>query len=426
MRYRHVWKDLDASLFSVKPTSLISIPESQEKAKPMSTRQNVSTRAAVSSLILGRIIYSVNWFSLAAVFSFIASELNENVSGLGVATSAFFVGIGVFQVPGGILAAKIGPRLTAVFGTTVSSLAALLTGFAGNLVEIAVLRFFVGLGMAFVFAPGVIMMARLLHKGAEGLGVGLYNSAFSLGGVVGLSGWAVLATAVGWRISLIAGGLLGLGTSALIWFLVPKDSQREDFAIELRHLKAILLDKWLIVLSIAMLSLQLGSTVYSSFMAYYLNDALHLGAGEAGTIASLVSLFALASSPFAGKLFDRHDNAKQLLLASGFLMIIGVAVAFFGSVYSAILAGILIGLAAGAGFTFGFSAARAANRLDQEYETLAVSWVNSISLFGDFVPPLLYSYFVVLYGYSSAWLSMAVFSFLLIIPLLLKKVPKKK
>jgi len=255
--------------------------------------------------------------------------------------------------------------------------------------------------------------------------VGLYNSAFSLGGVVGLSGWAVLATTVGWRISLIAGGLLGLGTSALIWFLVPKDSQREDFTMELRHLKVILLDKWLIILSIAMLSLQLGSTVYSSFMAYYLNDTLHLGAGEAGTIASLVSLFALASSPFAGKLFDKYDNAKHLLLASGFLMTIGVAIAFFGSVYSAILAGILIGLAAGAGFTFGFAAAREANRLDQEYETLAVSWVNSISLFGDFVPPLLYSYFVVQYGYSSAWLSMAVFSFLLIIPLLLKKIPRK-
>lgn len=392
----------------------------------MSTYQSVNTRTAVASLIFGRIIYAVNWFSLAAVFSFAASELNENVSGLGVATSVFFVGIGVFQVPGGILAAKIGPRLTAIIGTTVSSLAALMTGFAGNLVEIIVLRFVVGLGMAFVFAPGVILMARFLRKGAEGLGVGLYNSAFNFGGVVGLSGWAVLATAVGWRISLVTGGLLGLGTSVLLWFLVPTDSQRSDFTIELDHLRLILLDKWLIVLSVAMLGLQIGSTVYSSFMAYYLSSVLHLGVGEAGTIASLVSLFALASSPFAGKLFDTYGNKKRLLLASGVIMTGGVAVAFFGSAYSAILAGILIGLAAGAGFTFGFSAARAANRFDQEYETLAVSWVNSISLFGNFIPPLLYSYLVIQYGYSSASLYMAVFSFLLITPLLLKEAPKKE
>ena len=392
----------------------------------MSTGKSCSNRAAVVSLILGRIIYSVNWFNLAAVFSFIASEFNENVSGLGVATSAFFIGIGVFQVPGGILAAKIGPRMTAILGTTISSSAALLTGFAGNLVEIVVLRFLVGLGMAFVFAPGVILMARFLQKGAEGLGVGLYNSAFSLGGVLGLTGWAVLASAFGWRMSLATGGLLGLGTSALMWFLVPKDNQRSDFSIRIHHLGLILLDKWLIVLSIALLGLQVGATIYGSFVAYYLNSALGLSAGESGIIASLVSLFALSSSPFAGRLFDRYGNARKLLLASGVLMTIGIGVAFLGTVYSVVLAGILIGLAAGTGFTFGFSAARAANRLDQEYETLAVSWVNSIQLFGDFAPPLLYSYFVIQYGYSNAWLYMAILSFMLIVPLLLKKAPTRK
>ncbi|HVP15768.1 MAG TPA: MFS transporter [candidate division Zixibacteria bacterium] len=386
----------------------------------------VGNRAAVASLILGRIVYAVNWYSLAAVFSFTASELNQNVSGLGLVTATFFVGIGVFQVPGGVLAAKIGPRLTAIYGTAIASLAALLTGFAGNLFEIAVLRFFVGLGMAFVFAPGVTLMARFLRKGSEGLGVGLYNSAFSLGAAIGLSGWAVLAAAVGWRSSLVTGGLLGLFTSVLLWVLVPKDSRRSDFSVELRHLRLVLLDKWLIVLSIAMLGLQAGSTVYSNFMAYYLESVVHVNVGEAGTIASLASLFALASAPFAGRLFDRSGNARRLLLASGVLMAVGVGVAFFGTVYSAILSGVLVGLASGAGFTFGFSAARAANKLDKEYETLAVSWVNSISLFGDFVPPLLYSYLVIQFGYSPAWLFIAVLAFLLVIPIVFPKVSSLK
>lgn len=392
----------------------------------MGVGRGVSNRAAVASLILGRIVYAVNWYSLAAVFTFTASELNQNVSGLGLVTATFFVGIGVFQVPGGILAAKIGPRLTAIYGTAIASFAALLTGFAGNLVEIAVLRFFVGLGMAFVFAPGVILMARFLREGSEGLGVGLYNSAFSLGGAVGLSGLAVLAALVGWRNSLVTGGLLGLFTSVLLWFLVPKDSRRSEFTVELRHLKLVLLDKWLIVLSIAMLGLQVGSTVNSSFMAYYLESVANVNVEAAGAIASLASLFALASAPFAGRLFDRYGNAKKLLLASGVLMVVGVGVAFLGTVYSAILAGVLVGLAAGTGFTFGFAAARAANRLDKEYETLAVSWVNSISLFGDSVPPLLFSYLVVQYGYSPAWLYMAVLAFALIIPVLFTKVSGQK
>jgi MFS family permease len=148
--------------------------------------------------------------------------------------------------------------------------------------------------------------------------------------------------------------------------------------------------------------------------------------GGAGTVAALVSLFALASAPFAGRLFDRYGHVRQLLLASGVLMAVGVGVAFFGTVYSAILAGVLIGLASGSGFTFGFSAARAANRLDQEYEALSVSWVNSISLFGDFVPPLLFSYLVLQYGYSPAWLYMAMLAFVLIIPMLSPRVSTRK
>lgn len=392
----------------------------------MSMRRGGVNRAAIASLILGRVVYAVNWYSLAAVFSFTASELNQNVSGLGLVTATFFVGIGVFQVPGGILAAKIGPRRTAIYGTTIASLAALLTAFAGNLAEIAILRFFVGLGMAFVFAPGVILMTRLLREGSEGLGVGLYNSAFSLGGALGLAGWAVLAAEIGWRSSLAAVGLLGLFTSVLLWFLVPKDSQRSDFKVEPRHLRLVLLDKWLIVLSVAVLGLQVGSTVYSNFMAYYLESVAHMRVGEAGIIASLASLFALASAPYSGRLFDRYDNTKRLLLASGVVMAFGVGVAFLGTVYSAILSGIMVGIASGAGFTFGFSAARASNRLDKEYETLAVSWVNSISLSGDFVPPLLYSYVVVQYGYSPAWLFMAALAFVLIIPVLFSKVPSQK
>ena len=152
-------------------------------------RMKMNNRAAVVSLILGRVVYAVNWYNMAAVFALTASELKQNVSGLGFVTSAFFIGIGVFQVPGGILAAKMGPRLTVVCGTTISSVAALLTGFAGNLAQLMVLRFFVGAGMALVFAPGVILVTRFIQRGSEGYGVGLYNSAFYLGGAIGLSGW---------------------------------------------------------------------------------------------------------------------------------------------------------------------------------------------------------------------------------------------
>ncbi len=248
----------------------------------MGLNKNTINNAAITSLILGRIVYAINWFNMAAVFSLIASEMKQDVSGLGLVTAAFYVGIGAFQVPGGILAAKFGPRLTVIYGTTIASFSALLTGFAGNLVEIAVLRFLVGAGMALVFAPAVVLVTRFLRKGSEGLGVGIYNSAFSLGGAIGLSGWAVLAGSVGWRNSLIISGSLGLATSVLLVFLAPKDNLRSDFKIDPHRLKLILSDKWLITLSIALLGLGVGSTVVGNFMAYYVENVSHVSVGEAG------------------------------------------------------------------------------------------------------------------------------------------------
>ena len=394
--------------------------------KPVALHKRTMNRVAITSLVLGRIVYAINWYNMAAVFSLIASELKQNVSGLGFVISAFFVGIGVFQVPGGILAAKAGPRLTVICGTTIASLAALLTGFAGNLAEIIALRFFVGAGMAFVFAPAVILVTRFLRKGSEGLGVGIYNSAFYLGGAIGLSGWGVLAGEVGWRGSLVISGSLGLLTSLLLVFCVPKDTIRSEFKIDPHHLKHIIFDKWLIALSIALLGLQAGSTVVGNFMAYYLENVAHVGVGEAGTIASLALVCALITAPFSGRVFDRFGNAKWLLLATSGLMALGVSIAFFGTLYSAIIAGILVGLASGAGFTFGFAAAREANRFDPEYETLAVSWVNSISLFGDFVPPLLFSYFAIQFSYSFAWLCLASIALVLVFPVLFSKASTRK
>jgi MFS family permease len=387
----------------------------------MGLRQENVNSVAVTSLILNRVVYALNWYSLATVFSLIATEMKQDVSGLGVATSAFFVGIGVFQVPGGLLAAKIGPRLTVIYGTTIASLAALLTGFTTNLVEIVALRFFVGLGMALVFPPAIILVTRLLREGSEGFGVGLYNSAYSLGGAIGLSGLAVFAGAVGWRSSLVLGGSLGLLTALLTAVCVPKDNLRTDFRIDFRRLKLILLDKWLIALSIAMLGLWVGNSIVGNFMAYYLENVFHLGVGEAGTIASLSVFSALLTAPMSGRIFDRFGKTKLLLVASAAVMALGVSMAFFGTVYSATASCVLVGLASGAGYTFGFAAARRAHRLDPEYETLTVSWVNSISLFGDFVPPLIFSYFVVQFGYSFAWLSLAAISLTLIIPVLVSK-----
>jgi hypothetical protein len=50
------------------------------------------------------------------------------------------------------------------------------------------------------------------------------------------------------------------------------------------------------------------------------------------------------------------------------------------------------------------------------YDTLAISWVNGLSLFGAFWVPILFSFVVQHAGYAIAWLVGGILSFLFILP----------
>ena len=131
---------------------------------------------------------------------------------LGLVTSSFIIGVGLFQVPAGIIAARYGADKLAVFGILLASSCALGTGLSENILQISLFRFMVGVGMACFFGPSVILISKFLGRRAEGLGIGLINSAHAIGGILGIFTWVVLAQITGWRIGLVIGGAVGLVT----------------------------------------------------------------------------------------------------------------------------------------------------------------------------------------------------------------------
>ncbi len=204
------------------------------------------TADAYTSLFFSRTIYAVNWYNIAALFAFIAYDFNLNVSGLGVVAACFYIGVGLFQVPGGIIAAKYGAKNTAILGVLIASIAILATALTSDFYQLVILRFIVGVGSAFFFAPGVTLIARTFRRESQGFGVGTFQSAFYVGGTLGLFAWSVLAEMGGWRFSLIMSGALSLLGALLIFLKVPKDELRSDFVVKADDLRRILSNRWLV------------------------------------------------------------------------------------------------------------------------------------------------------------------------------------
>lgn len=76
--------------------------------------------------------------------------------------------------------------------------------------------------MAFFFGPSVILISDYLGNGSEGLGVGLLNSAQASGAIIGIFGWVLIAEMIGWRISLVISGVLGLVSGLFLVFALTR------------------------------------------------------------------------------------------------------------------------------------------------------------------------------------------------------------
>ena len=399
-------------------------------------------------MLFARIIYAINWFNIASIFSHIASDFKQDVTLLGLLTTSFLIGIGLFQVPGGILAQVQGSRKTAIYGITISSSGALLCGLSSQLQQIEVLRFVVGLGMALFFGSSVTLITRYFGRGSEGLAIASLNSAHSIGGIIGIFGWIVLTEVVEWRQSLLLSGGIGLISSIFLIAFLPKKQYYEDkdqggqqkikgkrFQINISDIRNVLFDKSLFAFGLILLGAQIAWGLSLTFIVFYLEDYIKVNSSTAGLIAGLGLISGVVSAPIFGKIYDNTRNIKKLLFVCGVAMssgVAGIAIATTPSgIYIIGLSNVLVGAFSAGVFTIAYTSAKESYRktrtakqneenggttIARSYDTLAISWVNGLSLFGAFWVPVVFTYVVQHMGYAFAWLLGGIFSFLFILP----------
>ena len=377
-------------------------------------------KVATFSLLLARIIYTVNWFNIASIFYLIALDFKEDIAMLGIISASFLIGVGLFQVPAGIIAAKYGLRNIAIYGIMIASIAALVTGLVSGTMQISILRFLIGIGMACFFGPSVMLISKYLGKESEGLGIGLLNSAHALGGIVGLFGWVVLAEALGWRTSLILSGGLGIASAIILRRTLIKEEVKvpEDFRLKVSDILKTIFNRSLIILGFTLLGFQAGSSMILTFSVFYFVNHLNIPPVNAGLLSSLSLVVALASSPLFGRIYDKIGNARNLLFMSGIICAVSIIGFATGSLYIIMISIVTAGLFLSAGFVIVYAKAKEINKSQSQYQTLAVSYVNGLSLFGVIWVPVLFSIFANRVGYEIAWLMGGVTMIFLVLPVL--------
>jgi sugar phosphate permease len=283
--------------------------------------------------------------NVAAAVPVIQKEMGFSMVTMGWILSAFRWGYALFQIPGGWLGDRIGPRRALTLIVSWWSLFTAATALAWGAGSMVVFRFLFGMGEAGAFPIATRSLSRWMLPAERGFAQGVTHAGSRLGAALTPPIVVLMMAAYGWRPTLVSFGVLGLLWAA-VWYWYYRDMPSEHAGVNQgeRELiqaslgraagtsravpwRVILASSTLWTLSLMYFCYGYCIAVYLDWFPKYLNDHRGFNLKQMGFYASLPLLAGTAGDLAGGWISDlwakRSGNlklARRGVAVLGFLM----------------------------------------------------------------------------------------------------------
>lgn len=195
--------------------------------------REVAGRSTTRVLFLLCIMYFITYVdrvNVSTAASVFGKELNLSNTQIGFVFSAFAYFYLIFQIIGGWIGDKFGPRRTLTVCSFIWAGATVLTGLSGGLVSMVIARMLLGLGEGATFPTATRAMSNWTAPGKRGFAQGITHAFARVGNAVTppLVTWLMLAYS--WRGSFIILGVVSF-LWALVWWWYFRDNPRDHSGI---------------------------------------------------------------------------------------------------------------------------------------------------------------------------------------------------
>src|SRR5229473_791316 len=204
----------------------------------MRPRRLKPTEIVLGLLCLMYLITYVDRVNISTAADAIKRELGLSNIQLGFLQLAVGYPYLLFQIFGGWIGDRFGPRRTLFLCGLVWATATILTGFAGGLVTLFLCRLLVGVGEGATFPVATRAMQNWTPLGRRGFAQGITHAFARLGNALTPPIVAWLIAVVAWRGSFIALGCCSL-VWVVIWFWYFRDLPADHKAISREELDAL-------------------------------------------------------------------------------------------------------------------------------------------------------------------------------------------
>ncbi len=309
---------------------------------------------------------------------------------IGLVMSAFGLTRVFVEIPGGMLADRLGQRTLLFMGFALALGSHLLAGVANSYVELMGSRMIVGVGSAFSMTAGLMYIGELAPPAQRQRNIARYQSTFSMGGILGPTVGGFLSDLLGLRmLFFIAAALTGLGMVLVFALRIAKAPTSTEARVPTAQLSGIVRDPIVLVLCAAtFLTFFLFSSIRGTMIPLYGTTVLTLTSTQIGVVFSITSaVIVLVLIGLVPRLEARLTGPRLLVIS---LTLSAVAVAalsvasdFLGLALMAVPLGVGFGLLQPTPF------AMAMDRSAPETRGLTVGLLRTTGDLGIIVGPLL-------------------------------------
>ena len=365
------------------------------------------------------IITFVDRVCISASAPAIREELGLSTVQLGWVFSVFTFAYAAFEIPSGWLADVMGPRKMLMRIVIWWSAFTMITGAAWNFASLLLARFLFGLGEAGAFPTTSRSYSRWFPRREIGNAHGVLFMGTRFGGALAPPLVVFLIALVGWRISFVVFGILGL-VWCLFWWRWYRDDPAQHPGVNAAELDLIregrahdgqarirwreLLSLNLLLICMMYFCVGYAFYFYLTWLPTYLKEALGFSTQQAGWIAGVILLAGGIATGLGGRLTDYLTRRFGLKIgrsvgvigmpASG-LILLGIA-----STKNSILAAVLFVFAAGLADLCTSACWTMCHDVAGDAAGLATGAMNTFGNLGGAISPLVVGYTVQWWG---AW-----------------------
>src|SRR5436190_23779339 len=198
--------------------------------EPLQTRATRVRHIVLGLTVAAYLITYMDRVVISAAVPTIQKEFGFSLATMSYIISSFRWGYALFQIPGGWLGDRIGPRRALTLIVAWWSMFTSATAFAWNSVSMITIRFLFGMGEAGAFPIATRSLSRWILPAERGFAQGITHAGSRLGAAMTPSLVVLVISAYGWRAAFVSFGALGCIWAA-VWYWYYRDTPNEHASV---------------------------------------------------------------------------------------------------------------------------------------------------------------------------------------------------